>query len=107
MPILEGKVDRWVYIALLDRHLPPIMEEIADSEGVEDPLFWQHNACIHTAKDTHEWFADNGINLEDHLPLSPHLNPIEHCWVELKLRLYIQYHDILDTREAQIGFGPG
>ena len=25
VPILESKVDRWVYIALLDRHFPPVM----------------------------------------------------------------------------------
>lgn len=28
VPILEGKVDYWVYITHLDRNLRPIMEEI-------------------------------------------------------------------------------
>jgi len=96
VPILESKVDRWVYIALLDRHLPPVMQEIAREVG--DPLFQQDNARVHTAKDTRQWFADNAIDLEDHPPLSPDLNPIEHSWVELKRRLYLQYPDILDTR---------
>ena len=96
MSILESKVDRWVYIALLDRHLPLVMQQIADEVG--DPLFQQNNARVHTSKDTRDWFADNGIDLEDHPPLSPDLNPIEHAWVELKCRLYIQYPDILDTR---------
>ena len=96
MPILESKVDRWVYMALLDRHLPAVMQQIADE--IEDSLFQQDNARVHSAKDTREWFADTGIDLEDHSPLSPDLNLIEHAWVELKHQLCIQYRDILYTR---------
>jgi len=80
------KVDYWVYIALLDRHLPPIMNEIVREIG--DLLFQQDNFHVHPARDTWQWFADNRIDLEDHQPLSPNLHPIEHSWAELKGRLY-------------------
>jgi len=50
VPILEGKVDRWVYLSLLDEHLPPVMREIAQAVG--DPQFQQDNAQVHTALDT-------------------------------------------------------
>ena len=33
VPILESKVDPWVFIALMDRHLPPVMQQIADEVG--------------------------------------------------------------------------
>ena len=71
---------------------------MVDLAGVEDPRFQQYHPRIHTAQDTREWFADNMINLEDHPPLSPDLNPIKHCWVDLKWRFYTQYLDIRDTQ---------
>jgi len=40
--IREALVDRHVYIRLLDAHLGPIMQEIADEVG--DPQFQQHKA---------------------------------------------------------------
>ena len=96
VPILEGKVDCWVYISLLDEHLPPVMQEIEQAVG--DLLFQQDNARVHTALDTRKWFEENGIDLEDHPPLLPNLNPVEHAWVELKCCLHKQYPDIIDTK---------
>lgn len=95
VPLREASVDRHVYIRLLDAHLGPLMQEIADEVG--DPLFRQDNSRVHTARDTMVWLAENQINLEDHPPLSPDLNPIEHAWVQLKRQLHQQHPDILNT----------
>jgi len=97
--IREAQVDGHVYIAVLESVLGPVMEEMADDPEVEDPLFQKDNTRVHTAKDL-AWLHENGIDLEDHPPLSPDPNPIEHAWVELKRRLHKQYPDILDTKKG-------
>ncbi|PWW75651.1 hypothetical protein C7212DRAFT_204821, partial [Tuber magnatum] len=76
-------VDQFVYYNIFYNLLTPVLVgEIVDEVG--DPLFQQGNAKVHTGHDTITWLSENRINLEDHLPLSPDLNLIEHAWVELK-----------------------
>ena len=42
-------------------------------------FFMQDNAPIHRSKATHAWLNSNGVALlEEWLPYSPDLNPIEH-----------------------------
>ena len=67
--IREAGVDWHVYIGRLHSVLVPVMEEMADHPDIEDPLFQQDNAWVHTAKDTLAWLEENGIALEDHPPL--------------------------------------
>jgi hypothetical protein len=51
--------------------------------------FQQDNALVHTARFTTAWFNRQGIYvLPSWPPYSPDLNPIEHCWIRLKERLY-------------------
>ena len=52
---------------------------------------------MHTASVVTEWFEQYNIQVDEHPPYSPDLNPIEHAWVVLKQQLHKQYPDIADT----------
>jgi len=67
------------------------------SFGMQDILFQQDNSLIHKAYNVMDWFERNSIELVEHRPYSPDLNPIEHAWIELKKRLHQQYPRIADT----------
>ena len=84
VPLIVKSVDRWVYIRLLETCVIPVLERVRDTIG--SPVFQQDNCSVHTATAVMEWFDSNSIDLEDHPPCSPDLNPIEHVWVELKDR---------------------
>jgi len=68
---------------------------------LEDILFQQDNAPVHKAYSVVDWFERNCIEVVEHSPYSPYLNPIEHAWVELKKRLHQQYPRIGDTPEGK------
>ena len=95
VPLVAKSVDRWVYLQLLETCLILVLERVRDILG--DPIFQHNNCTIHTAQAVQDWFDQNGIELAEHHPCSPDLNPIEHVWVELKKRLQIQYPDIATT----------
>jgi len=67
------------------------------SFGMQDILFQQDNAPVHKAYNVMDWFERSSIELVEHPPYSPDLNPIEHAWVELKKRLHQQCPRIADT----------
>jgi transposase len=45
-----------------------------------DLKFLQDNASIHVSKSSKAWFRKNKIELIDHPPVSPDLNPMENLW---------------------------
>jgi len=60
-------------------------------------IFQQDNATPHVAKRTRVWFenamGEHGFMLMEWPPNSPDMNPIEHLWGHLKLKLHRQYPD--------------
>jgi len=93
--LVVKSVDQWVYLQLLEICLIPVLNRVRNTLG--DPIFQQDNSTVHTTQAVLEWFEENGIELAEHPPCSPDLNPIQHVWVEMKKRLQIQYPDIAST----------
>lgn len=88
-PIIIPYINKNVYVRLLQYLVPPVLQRVSNTLG--DPVFQHDNSSIHTVHDVVDWLDYHSVDVEDHTPLSPHLNPIEHVWVELKKRLHQQY----------------
>lgn len=73
---LNGLATQITYLALLKEYLPLVLQQVHNT--MEDLIFQQDNAPVHKAKTVIAWFEENNIDLEDHPPLLPDLNPIEY-----------------------------
>ena len=82
---VEGRMDADQYVAILEDHLVPSIEESGIFE--EEAIFQQDNDPKHTSKKAKKWMEDHNISLLDWPPQSPDLNPIEHLWKHIKSEL--------------------
>ena len=87
----RGGVTARRYIEVLEEYLPTILEF--------DSIFMQDNASIHTAYSVQEWFRDMAIDLVDHPPYSPDLNPIKNLWKILKAKIIELYPELVIMRD--------
>src|SRR5713101_5962389 len=81
---VEGRMDGDQYVAILEDHLVPSIEE---SGIFEEAIFQQDNDPKHTSKKAKKWMEDHNISLLDWPPQCPDLNPIEHLWKHIKSEL--------------------
>jgi transposase len=74
------------YLQVLEENLPSLYEP-----GL---IFMQDRAPIHTSNLCKAWFAENLIEVLNHPPYSPDLNPIKHLWRLLKEKIQELYPDL-------------
>jgi DDE superfamily endonuclease len=82
---IENKMDAKTYCGILDSTFQDTLEYWDFS--TDDFIFQQDNDPKHTSKLAKEWFKDRSIEMLPWPAQSPDLNPIEHIWHHLKLKL--------------------
>jgi hypothetical protein len=87
------------YVDLLEQQLG---DSFAKLGLPRDFVFMQDNAPIHKAKVVMNFLGENGVDVIDHLPQSPDLNPIEHVWEKIESRLRTSPACSLDNLRSKI-----
>lgn len=78
----RGGINRTVILNLYQSVLPVLLN------GVDDTIFQQDNAPVHTARCVRDWLANQQFEIMRWPPFSPDLNPIENLWSVLKAKIY-------------------
>lgn len=88
-----GRLNQLEYRNILENSLIPSIELLIDPN--DQAIFQQDNAPCHKARSVMTWFEENGIDILPWPARSPDLNPIEHLWNDLDLKLLEKTHNNL------------
>ena len=99
LDFINGKMNSQVYVDTIDKNL---VESATKLCMQNDYVLLQDNDPKHTSKFTRDYLMCNGIEVHDHPPSSPDLNPIEHAWDILDRKISIKDRMNLHTFQAAL-----
>ena len=94
---LRGRQTSQLYSQTLENYLLSFASRFHGTNYI----FMHDNATIHGSKVMKEWFERYAVELLDHPPLSPDLNPIENCCGMLSRLVYADSRQYQTTLELE------
>ena len=92
-------MDRYFYKTILDENVLQSAEKLG---VIDDFYFQQDNDPKHKSKHAMEFFDETVVKCLDWVAQSPDVNPIEHLWRMMKLKLKNRRASNIEERKQQI-----